>query len=79
MSLTWLPGLRIEGEPVHGTGCALSAAITARLARGEALLPAVEAARRFVAEGIRRAVRIGGGAPFLGYAAPQDLDAGGAS
>jgi len=65
VSLAWLPGERIEGGGAHGTGCALSAAITARLARGEALREAVDGARGFVAEALRRAV-VRGGARFLG-------------
>ena len=47
---TWLRGARIAGDPVHGTGCALSAAITARLARGEAARR-----RRARREGLARA------------------------
>lgn len=65
VSLAWLPGERIEGGGAHGTGCALSAAIAARLARGEALREAVDGARSFVAEALRRAV-VRGGARFLG-------------
>ena len=64
VALRWLPGERIPGGGAHGTGCALSAAITARLALGEALLAAVEGARAFVAEALRRAVPRGG-ARFL--------------
>jgi hydroxymethylpyrimidine kinase/phosphomethylpyrimidine kinase len=63
--LEWLPGERIEGSPVHGTGCALSAAITAGLARGEALESAIDAARRFVEKALRAAQPIGSGARFL--------------
>jgi hydroxymethylpyrimidine/phosphomethylpyrimidine kinase len=59
--LTWLTGERIEGDPVHGTGCALSAAITAGLARGLPLADAVGRARRLVADGIRGARRTGSG------------------
>jgi hydroxymethylpyrimidine/phosphomethylpyrimidine kinase len=65
VELRWLPGERIPGGGAHGTGCALSAAVTARLARGDALLPAVLAARDFVAEALRRAFERGG-ARFLG-------------
>jgi hydroxymethylpyrimidine kinase/phosphomethylpyrimidine kinase len=65
-SLLWLPGERIPGGGAHGTGCALSAAITARLARGEALLEAVEGGRAFVAESLRRA-ELRGGARFLAF------------
>lgn len=64
--LTWLPGERVPGGPVHGTGCALSAAVTARLARGETLEAAVHAGRAFVVEAIRRAGSPGHGARILG-------------
>jgi len=62
-----LPGERIAGPPVHGTGCALASAIAARLARGEALRDAVTGARDFVREAIRRAEAPGGGAQLLVY------------
>lgn len=72
ISLRWLRGTRIEGEPVHGTGCALSAAVTAGLAKGLALEAAIEGARTLVAAGIRGACRLGGGARIL--ALPGDCD-----
>jgi hydroxymethylpyrimidine/phosphomethylpyrimidine kinase len=61
----WLRAERIEGGPVHGTGCALSAAIAARLARGEALLDAVRDAKAFVAQAIAQAEELGRGARIL--------------
>jgi hydroxymethylpyrimidine kinase/phosphomethylpyrimidine kinase len=61
VTMTWLPGERIEGAPVHGTGCALSAAIAAGLARGETLEEAVARARTFVRGAIARAEAVGGG------------------
>ncbi len=62
----WLRGTRRgDATPVHGTGCALSAAITARLARGEALRPAIAAAKRFVEDAIANAVSAGSGAKLL--------------
>jgi hydroxymethylpyrimidine/phosphomethylpyrimidine kinase len=61
----WLRGERIDAGPVHGTGCALSAAIAAGLARGRPLADAVRAARAFVAAGIARAARPGKGAALL--------------
>lgn len=61
----WLPGERLSGPPVHGTGCALSAAIAANLARGETVKGAVVAARRFVREAIRRAHTLPNGARVL--------------
>ena len=60
----WLRGKRFPG-PIHGTGCALSAAITARLARGEPLEPAVHAAKRFVARAIEHSVAAGAGQRLL--------------
>jgi len=59
VALRWLPGERIPGGGAHGTGCALSAAVAARLALGEPLIAAVEGARAFVAEALRRAVARG--------------------
>ncbi|MCH2186683.1 bifunctional hydroxymethylpyrimidine kinase/phosphomethylpyrimidine kinase [Myxococcota bacterium] len=61
----WLEGERLEGDPVHGTGCALSAAITAHLARRKSLREAVQAGRLLVAAGIREAQSIGQGARRL--------------
>ncbi|TMA32408.1 MAG: hypothetical protein E6J87_12940 [Deltaproteobacteria bacterium] len=54
-SFHWLAGERISGGDVHGTGCALSSAITAQLARGVELRDAIESARRFVRDAIRNA------------------------
>ena len=54
-SFHWLAGERIPGGDVHGTGCALSSAITAQLARGVELRDAIESARRFVRDAIRNA------------------------
>ncbi|MFO0690717.1 MAG: hydroxymethylpyrimidine/phosphomethylpyrimidine kinase [Myxococcota bacterium] len=63
----WLPGERLPGPPVHGTGCALSAAIAAHLARGETVHGAVVAARRFVRDAIRRAHTLPNGARLLAF------------
>ena len=64
----WLPGERLEGDPVHGTGCALSAAIAAGLAHGRPLEQAVVEARAFVRSAIAAARPLNNGARFLGYA-----------
>ena len=62
----WLRGVRSEVGPVHGTGCALSAAITAMLAQGFALDVSVERGRSFVREAIVRAETVGAGR-LLGF------------
>jgi hydroxymethylpyrimidine/phosphomethylpyrimidine kinase len=67
VSFTWLEGKRIAGEPVHGTGCALASAIAAELAKGAVLRDAVDSARRFVADAIRRAEHLGKRGRFLAY------------
>jgi hydroxymethylpyrimidine/phosphomethylpyrimidine kinase len=56
-----LEGPRYETEDTHGTGCALSAAIAARLAHGDAVIEAVRYAKDFVSGAIRRGIRIGAG------------------
>lgn len=52
---------RIETRCTHGTGCTLSAAITAGLARGMDLPGAVRSAEKYLHEAIRTAVPIGKG------------------
>ena len=46
---------------MHGTGCALSAAIAAKLALGEPLPAAVESAKSYVAAAIERSAGLGKG------------------
>ena len=58
----WLEGERLGGRHTHGTGCVLSAAITARLARGEDLRAAAVAAKRYVARAIAAGLDLGEGA-----------------
>jgi hydroxymethylpyrimidine/phosphomethylpyrimidine kinase len=45
----------IDTPPVRGTGCMLSAAIAACLGKGMELAEAVDAARSFVSDAIRKA------------------------
>jgi hydroxymethylpyrimidine kinase/phosphomethylpyrimidine kinase len=67
-TLHWLPGERVEVGPIHGTGCALSSALAATLARGGDLLQAVGSARRFVADALRRTAASDRRARLLIYA-----------
>jgi len=57
----WLPGATILTPHTHGSGCTLSAAITAYLARGLPLLEAIIAGRRHVEGGLRSSLAIGAG------------------
>ena len=54
-------GPRIEGRHTHGTGCTFAAAITAHLAKGEALADAVPAAKTYVEGAMRRGIPLGRG------------------
>lgn len=56
-----LRATRIETTSTHGTGCTLSAAITACLARGMNLQDSVTTAKKFVTEAIRTAPALGKG------------------
>ena len=48
-----LAGERIDTENSHGTGCTLSSAIAANLARGMALAPAVKLAKVYITHALR--------------------------
>jgi hydroxymethylpyrimidine/phosphomethylpyrimidine kinase len=57
----WIEAERIDTIHTHGTGCTLSAAIAARLARGDDLTSAVRAGKAFVTEAVRHALPLGEG------------------
>jgi hydroxymethylpyrimidine kinase/phosphomethylpyrimidine kinase len=57
----WIAGERIDTPNTHGTGCVLSAAIAAYLARREPLVEAVRLGKAFVTEAIRHALPLGKG------------------
>jgi hydroxymethylpyrimidine/phosphomethylpyrimidine kinase len=59
--VTEIEGPRFDTEDTHGTGCALSAAIAARLAHGDDTLAAVRFAKDFVSGAIEHSIRIGKG------------------
>ena len=63
---------RIDTRHTHGTGCVLSAAITARLAQGATVQQAVSDARLFVNTAIQTAPGLGHGVgPVNLFASPQ--------
>jgi hydroxymethylpyrimidine/phosphomethylpyrimidine kinase len=55
------PGKHIETASTHGTGCAFSAALLARLILGDAPAQAVSRAKAYVAEALRSAPGLGRG------------------
>lgn len=60
-STEWFPGERIQTRATHGTGCAFSSALLARLLAGDPPGKAVASAKAYVAEAMRAAKPIGKG------------------
>jgi hydroxymethylpyrimidine/phosphomethylpyrimidine kinase len=58
---THFSSARIPGPEVHGTGCLLSAAVAAQLARGVSVADSVARGKQFVTAAIRNALFIGRG------------------
>ncbi|MCX7801502.1 MAG: bifunctional hydroxymethylpyrimidine kinase/phosphomethylpyrimidine kinase [Meiothermus ruber] len=73
-ALHLLTARKIPSSHTHGTGCTLSAAITALLAKGVALLEAVTRAKRFVTRAIETAPGIGGGIGPLNHWAEEGAE-----
>ncbi|MCY0881172.1 MAG: bifunctional hydroxymethylpyrimidine kinase/phosphomethylpyrimidine kinase [Firmicutes bacterium] len=57
----WLEAERLQTDQTHGTGCTLSSAIAAGLAREDNLPDAVKKAKNYVTEAIRHAPGLGHG------------------
>ncbi len=57
----WLAGEAIDTVHSHGSGCTLSSAITANLAKGYELADALVLAKAYITAGFRDARQIGGG------------------
>jgi hydroxymethylpyrimidine/phosphomethylpyrimidine kinase len=62
-----LPAARVATEHTQGSGCTLSAAICARLARGDALRDAVRGAKEYVTAALRGAYATGRGRGTLNH------------
>jgi hydroxymethylpyrimidine/phosphomethylpyrimidine kinase len=65
-----LAGPRLATPHTHGTGCTLSAAITARLARGDEVVTAVRLARAWLQAALARPPAVGGGIGPVGHLTP---------
>jgi len=57
----------VETSHTHGTGCTLSAAISANLALGQAPLAATRAAKQYVTEALKHSLAIGQGQGPVGH------------
>ena len=58
-TLTLLPSKRVNTQNTHGTGCTLSSAFAAALARGESLTTAAKSAKHFIDQAIISGANVG--------------------
>ena len=73
-SKTWFSEKRLDLGPLHGTGCSLSAAICALLARGDDLKTAIKKAKRYTNKAIETGFRPGEGSRVLNFGAYLDSE-----
>ena len=66
--VTWFNGVRIQTENTHGTGCTLSSAIAANLAKGLPLVAAIEEAKRYITGALEHDLHLGKGSGPLNHA-----------
>lgn len=57
----WLHGPNVDTVNSHGTGCTLSAAVAAAVAKGYELSDAMVLAKAYVTQGLRQSTQLGGG------------------
>lgn len=57
----WIKGKRVFTKNTHGTGCTLSAALAANLAKGASLLDAVQQAKEYINSAIEHSLDLGHG------------------
>ncbi len=65
--IRWFPGKRVETSSTHGTGCAFSSALAARIALGDGPQAAVQAAKEYVTGALQYATPLGKGAGPLNH------------
>ena len=71
-SMRWFRGKRIDNPNTHGTGCTLSSAIAANLAKGADLPQAVERAKEYVSGALAAMLDLGRGSGPMDHGFPLD-------
>lgn len=64
----WFCGEKIANTNTHGTGCTLSSAIAANLAKGKKLVEAIELAKQYLTGAIKAGLNLGEGRGPLNHA-----------
>ena len=64
----WFNGKRIDNPNTHGTGCTLSSAIAANLAKGHDLATAVERAKEYISGALAAMLDLGAGSGPMNHA-----------
>ena len=66
--LTWFAGKRIPNPNTHGTGCTLSSAIAANLAKGFPLTESVRRAKAYISDALSAMLDLGNGSGPMDHA-----------
>lgn len=64
----WFSGRRIDNSNTHGTGCTLSSAIAANLAKGFSLQESVKRAKSYISEALAAQLNLGKGSGPMNHA-----------
>lgn len=67
-NVTWFMGKRINNTNTHGTGCTLSSAIAANLAKGQELAEAVKNAKEYISGALASMLDLGAGSGPMNHA-----------
>lgn len=66
--MTWFEGKRVDNPNTHGTGCTLSSAIAANLAKGKTLLESVGLAKAYITGALSAMLNLGKGSGPMDHA-----------
>ncbi len=66
-AMVWIKGDRIDNPNTHGTGCTLSSAIAANLAKGDSLQESVEKAKKYISRALAYGLDLGKGSGPLNH------------
>ena len=67
-TVTWFPGERVDNPNTHGTGCTLSSAIAANLAKGATLAEAIRRAKAYLTGALKAGLDLGHGSGPMDHA-----------